>query len=410
MALLKRPKMRSKNLHAVWHRLIASLNMLVIVTILCAPAASVANVVINTDLNAERSKKLQIVMFIHADKGFPFYDSVVDYSKAVSKAFKAKLDLYYVPRSVRTRFDIVEYSTNIVDKYDTKPNLIVAPLWLRAEHDFIRAIEDRQIDLLTFNYQIPDSLLEELGKPREKYKHWLAHISPNDVQAGYELTKYLLAEARRKKSCNDKDCRYNIFAVRGFEYAAVTKQRHEGLVRAVNKDAKANLLNVVNGDWKRKITADLMPTILNRHDDIDIFWASSDVMAYGILDGLDMEQPSYYERLAIGAIDWSPPTIAYIEQGKMQVSLGGHFMEAGWAIQLYLSLLAGYDFEPILGTMIHTQLSPLNRDNVKEIGRFLKQPKWQDRVFYQWQDSAKKGQFGLAAKAEIFDHIHATEN
>lgn len=55
-------------------------------------------------------------------------------------------------------------------------------------------------------------------------------------------------------------------------------------------------------------------------------------MAYGLEVGIRAQNNQLSENTIIGGIDWSPPTIQKIEQDSMQMKLGGHFLEAGFAL------------------------------------------------------------------------------
>jgi ABC-type sugar transport system substrate-binding protein len=320
--------------------------------------------------------KPKVTFFVQADPGFHFWDSEVLFATAMAETHQFDLDVVHTPRIYRNRFNVVNFVEGYLDSLPTYPDLVVTSFWLGSEHKMLSMLDKKQIPSITINSNISVEQLSMLGQPREKFPLWLGHISPDDVNVGEQLGLLLIEQVKKEKKCLSKKCKVDLFAITGLNYSAVSLQRIAGLKKAVESDRWSALLNVVYGNWKREAVASMMNTITTRHPHIDAYWVASDIMAYGIQDGLEEINKALPVDTLVGSIDWSPPTVNEIRKGHIDFSLGGHFMEAGWALMLYADYLAGFDFADSLGTVINVPMSLLSKDNVDTLGAFLSTPKW----------------------------------
>jgi ABC-type sugar transport system substrate-binding protein len=314
-----------------------------------------------------------VTFFVNSLPGTPFWESQIDFAKAVSKAFNINLTISYIPRKYIDRFGVTEYIEDYLDKQSTLPDLIVSSLWLGAEQKVLQIFADRNIAYFSINNQLTEPLLASLGTPRVKFPRWLGHIATDDVAVGAQLTEYLLQQIEKNKTCASA-CPIHLFAFSGFTFTTASQQREKGLNLALAKRRDVQLFNVVHAAWDRQEAYAMMPTILQRHDDIDGYWIASDFMALGVLQGL--QESKRPQTAILASIDWSPDIIAPIKSGAVSASLGGHFMEAGWAITLYADALLAGDFAAKFGTLFHSELDILDGNNIDTIGAFLAKPHW----------------------------------
>jgi ABC-type sugar transport system substrate-binding protein len=320
----------------------------------------------------------QVILFVNSTATSPFTKSQVDFAQQVAKALPLSLDVHYVPEQYRNRFGIAEYLIHHFNKLACQPDLVMLGFVLGAEVKILSLLDERSIPLISVNSYISAAQYNELGKPRQKYPLWLGHIAPNDVLVGYDLAQNLLHQYRLNHNCLKDGCRPKMFGFTGISYTAVSKHREKGLSLAIKSDTNSDLLNVVKANWSRELTLDMMETVVGRHQDIDIFWAATDAMAQGVVDGI--KQYSYKNKALIGGVDWSPDIIPYIESGDVTVSLGGHFIAAGLALILFYDYEHGIDFMPRYGTILESKMSALNNNNIRKFGPFLIQPIWKKEV------------------------------
>jgi ABC-type sugar transport system substrate-binding protein len=331
--------------------------------------------------------KPNIVFIIPADEGFHFWDSEINFAKAVAQTHGFELNIVHTPRKYRNRFDVVNFVKNTLDGLPTSPDLVITSFWLGSEQKMLAMLSEKNIPTITINSSISAEQLSILGNPREKYPLWLGHISPDDVEVGEQLGELLISHAKQQKQCSTARCKVDLFAITGLNYSAVSIQRVDGLKKALIHHRWSSLINVVYGNWKRETVADMMSTVTTRHPHIDAYWVASDIMAYGIRDGLEKLNMTLPEDTLVGSIDWSAPTVGEIRQGHIDFSLGGHFMEAGWALMLFADYQAGIDFKQDVGTIITTPFSVLKKSNIDSLGTFLSAPEWSSNNLSQYSKS-----------------------
>ncbi|MGJ8681097.1 ABC transporter substrate-binding protein [Paraglaciecola sp.] len=365
-----------------------------------------------TNAQTEKNQDTPTVLFIYpVDKGFPFWDSQVDFAKSVSDALGFKLDVAYTPEAYRNRFGAAAYIQEILAKKTQLPDLIITSFWVGSEEKILTMLDSKKIPLITINSDISDVQFAELGRPRELFPYWIAHLSPNDTLAGKKLADNIVQQSRDKR-CTSSDCRVNIFAITGMSYSAVSMQRVKGLKQVLEDDLKSRLLSVVYGNWDRTRVAGMANIIFSRHNDIHAFWIASDVMAYGLEDGIHNANIKMPENTIIGAIDWSPPSIEKITQGKMHVSLGGHFLEAGLSLILFYDYLNNRDFVDELGAVIKTEMSILDKSNVALLGPLLSQPKWAKNHIRSYSKflNPNRAQYNFSPQKMILEQLEDHSN
>ncbi|WJG10326.1 ABC transporter substrate-binding protein [Aliiglaciecola sp. LCG003] len=341
----------------------------------------VQNAVFADEQATPKNVPLNALLFIHADPGFPFYDSTVLYAKSAAQALNIKLQVEYIPKRLRDRFGVTQFKSSFIDSLTTPPDIVISPLAFGAEEKFLTILAERKIPFISFNTYLSNTDFARLGKPRERFPLWLAHLAPNDDLAGAMLASDLITRATRIKQCEQRACNINLFAFTGLKYTSASSHRVDGLLSITEPNKQVTLLNTVDAQWSQNVVRGFMPTVLSRHNDVDVFWAASDIMAFGIIEGLKAYDKKLQTNPIIGSIDWSPDSIDLIRQQQLSVSYGGHFMEAGWALLMYFDYLAGHDFAGHTGTILSTQMAAMDQDNIAQIGDFLAAPNWSESQF-----------------------------
>lgn len=92
------------------------------------------------------------------------------------------------------------------------------------------------------------------------------------------------------------------------------------------------------------------------------------------------------------------------------MSFGGHFLEAGWTIQLFALYRQQNDFSVQIGTVIQTNLSLLDNTNIDVLGNFLLKPEWSVDVHKQWNETAAKGVFDLSPLSVLQAHVNGIQS
>jgi ABC-type sugar transport system substrate-binding protein len=318
-----------------------------------------------------------VVFFVNSTPDSPFWLSQVNYATAVAQALDMQLSVVYIPNKYIDRFGVFDFISNYLQKSPKVPDLIVSALWLGAEEKLLMLMDQQKIPLISINAHLTDRHLAVLGKPRGRFPLWLGHVSADDVKVGNLMAEYLIQDITASRN-GEAEQAINLFAFSGLAFTSASQQREQGLQSAVNTHKNVHLFNVVHANWDKDLAYTMMPIILKRHDDIDGYWIASDIMTFGVLQGLkELGNPS---SAILASVDWSPAMVDFIESGDVRVSFGGHFIEAGIAMTLYKDYVNVADFADLTGTLIYVEMSKLEKANVKTLGAFLKKPKWESQV------------------------------
>ena len=105
-------------------------------------------------------------------------------------------------------------------------------------------------------------------------------------------------------------------------------------------------------------------SLLRRYPNISVVWAASDFLSFGALEGAKKQAGESSERLVSGGIDWTNEGQQAVSNRNMTATVGGHFMEGGWALVLLHDYHHGKDFEKPLGLQIKTKMSALDENNI----------------------------------------------
>jgi PAS domain S-box-containing protein len=199
--------------------------------------------------------------------------------------------------------------------------------------------------------------------PRTKYKHWLGKMTPDDTRTGTTLIQQLLTMAGEAGIS-----KYHVLAIEGAPHQEASILRRKGLEAYVKYASDIASITIRSGNWQREAAAALFKEHYAENPDINVVWCANDIMAIGVADAvqaLGIEKP-----LFIGGMNWDPPALEAIGEGRLHASTGGHFMEGGWAVLLLHDYLRGTDFatESISFT---TTMPTITRSNLSTFLYFL---------------------------------------
>lgn len=203
------------------------------------------------------------------------------------------------------------------------------------EVELLSLAERHGVKTIMINTPSPDSSL----LPQVQFKHWLATITPNDVAAGRSLIRKLIT-APPLQGKNTK-----ILAFSGQASTQPALAREQGLLQYLNTHQGHHLIAIEHVDWSPQMAAQRFREIATEHPDIDIVWSASDAMARAVAD--EAKAMKLTKMPLIGGIDWDPATKAYIDDGRIYTSVGGHFLEGAWAVVLLFDHLHGIDFSDL---------------------------------------------------------------
>jgi len=143
------------------------------------------------------------------------------------------------------------------------------------------------------------------------------------------------------------------------------------------------LERLLSGYWQAGVAFDKTARMLELSSGIRIVWAASDSMALGAARAVDRSGRVAGKDVYVGGFDWSAEGLRAIEEGRLQASAGGHFMEGAWALVLLHDYHKGMDFASE-GLEYRLPMQLMDATNVG-VGRELLAPeRWKDIDFKQF--------------------------
>ncbi|MCP5161420.1 MAG: ABC transporter substrate-binding protein [Hahellaceae bacterium] len=338
-------------------------------------------------------KPLHFALMVTRSPGDLYYEPLTRFCQAVADDLGIKLTVYYADDDRQKYAQNVELAVSR-DRVDG----VILQSFKGGGKKYLRIAEAFRVPLFFFN----DINMMDSEDPSP---YWVGDITPNGVGAGEALAEKLIASARMKGLQNASG-KIEMVALEGFTSSGPSLKRVQGLQRAVKNHPDVILHQIVSANWRREEAQQIMPGLYKRYPGLVAIWAASDSMILGVEDWANQKGVKMGAQLVAGGIDWARDALVEISQEQLEVSYGGHFMEAGWAIVMLFDRLRGSQ----AGTdrlHLSTQMEALDRHNVNEyLGRFGGQD-WSSIDFQRFSraytPSLQTYDFSLRALMSQFD-------
>jgi ABC-type sugar transport system substrate-binding protein len=287
--------------------------------------------------------------------------------EAVATNLKINLTVIPIGDEYNSRFHFPVLVKNHITG-DNRPDYIITPFPLKSEVQLFELIEQYKIPVFTINNTISDKTYTDIGKPREKFKYWLGHMSPNDYQAGKDLAVHLSKLSDHKSPL--------VLGISGATDSAAAKNRENGLISAEQQE-QFDLLPIIHTDWTKESGKKAVEHALKYFKNVNIIWTAGPGTAIGAVKKLGYDKQSSDDRpIKIGTFDWSIDGFKLIDNNQIDITYGGHFMEAGWALILVLDHANKVDFSESMGVTMTTKLTAVTKDNLSVHQSFIKSNDW----------------------------------
>ncbi|MFC3096104.1 ABC transporter substrate-binding protein [Alteromonas sediminis] len=234
------------------------------------------------------------------------------------------------------------------------------------------------VKVISLEHLLLNHETEEVGKPGEIYKNWIAELTFDNVSASETLSRYLLKACEQEARTD----RWGIVGVNGL-HGQEALQRHAGLVEAVNRTNLYELHQVVNAKWQRELAQKQVRTLLSRYPKTSVIWSASDWMALGVADAIEPLKRTG-QRFCIGGFDWIPEIVDAIQANRISASIGGHFMLGAWAMVMVYDHIKGVMPRDINSDNPILNLQLMHAGNLQEIAPLLERQAWKNVDFRQY--------------------------
>ena len=301
-----------------------------------------------------RSEELKITLLSPEPPTNLFWGQVIDFARAVAEDLDITLDVVCPSEPSNASSYVIKRSTAHIMEPDYKSNFILTPYW---DNRFVSRPDFR---VFLFNIDFTEEERGPVGHPREKYPNWIGHMHPDDTRGGSDLAEILVQNAK----AGGKSNKQSIIALAGSIQSQVSEYRVEGLRQRIDGDRNLTLNHIYNTTWTRKNANDVLERALKSYPDTTIVWTVSDELALGGLQVLKASGKKPGQDVFVGSFDWSVEGLQAVKNGDIAASMGGHFMEAGWALVLLYDYHNKKDFKDDTGVEIVTSMEPVTKDNI----------------------------------------------
>nr|WP_275406806.1 ABC transporter substrate-binding protein [Desulfovibrio sp. JC010] len=309
------------------------------------------------------------VVFINPGKSDPadptggFWREVSSFMQAAAEDLGVDLEIIYTERN----HILMRKKAEEVLNRKSLPDYLVVVNEKLAAGKIIADADGKEVKVFNLLLDFYGDQAAELGKPREKYKHWIGGLVPDNRWAGYNLAKELLEKAKKQGMAEDK---IRLLPIAGDYATQATLLRNEGLAYARADFFDAKFFPEIHCLWRKDQAYELVTKFLNRNPEVNVIWAANDPMALGAIEGIKKSGFVPGKDILVGGINWDKPALEAVKNGSLALSVGGHFMTGGWGLVMLYDYHHGHDFSGKGGPMVRKRIFGVIDD--RNVGLFLK--------------------------------------
>lgn len=268
-----------------------------------------------------------------------FWISVSNFMKIVADNFDINLEVIY---SERDHFNMRRQAAEVVKRENQPDYLIVVNEKLSAD-EMVKIADEHEVKTFVILNAFVDEQAEIMGQPREKYKHFIGSLIPDNEYAGYVMAKKLIEEGK-KRNLKAEDGNYYIVGIAGDFVTQASIERVNGLKRAISEYDNVVLKNIFTGLWRQDRAKAQILNALKFYPNTKLIWAANDPMAIGSIEAISESGKVPGKDILVSGLNWDKPALNKIQNGELLISMGGHFMTGGWAVILIHDYHKGKDF------------------------------------------------------------------
>lgn len=307
-----------------------------------------------------------------ANASGPFWRMVGEFAQAAARDLGIELETLYADRN---HLRMIEQARDVLER-ETRPDYLLIVNEKRAAGpilDLARGSGTRV--MLIMNDLLPDQKAE-LGEPRGRIRNWIGTLLPDNRYAGYQIARQTLKQARDLGLAKPGEP-LRVVAIAGDEATYASIERVRGLERAIAEAGDAVLEQVSMAHWREDRARQVAAGMLRRYPDADVIWAANDPMAYGAMTAARALGRVPGESLAVGGLNLEREALDHVREGRMAVSVGGHFMTAGWALVMLSDYHAGLDFKGLEASVGESIFGYVTRENLDRYIARLGDQNWE---------------------------------
>jgi len=317
------------------------------------------------------------VLFINPGRtGEVFWEMVSGFMTAAAQDLDLDLKIVLAERD---HLKMIELA-NEAAQSDNPPDYMILVNEKLAAGRMLEEIPS-SIKLIFLNNTLSEEQVRQLGKPRQIASNWIGHIFPDHEKAGYDIARSIIVA--QKSSVDGAVDKPGLLAIGGNQATMASILRVNGMQRALQESPEIELYQTIHSQWRRDKAESQMFGLIRRWPGTRLIWAANDPMALGAMDAAILRGRKPGKDVFIGGLNWSTEALERILDGKITASLGGHFMQGGWAMVMIHDYHKGADFID-LGTEFTAPMAIIDRSNVTQYLNILGGQNWNRIDFTQF--------------------------
>lgn len=278
---------------------------------------------------------------------------------AAARALSIELE---VLRADRNRHRMRELGLAVAARTDP-PDAVVIANEEQSAREVVLAAGRRGLPTFLVVTDLAGAEAEEVGAPRTRVPSYLGSVTPDNVAAGRRLAEATLAAARRL-GAEAAPRPLHLLAIAGDQITPSSLDRVEGLQAALRTAPDATLDRALFANWSGAEAK----TLAGRYLDWArrsgrrpaAVWAASDAMALGAMAAFAEAGLEPGREAAFGGVNWSRDGVEAVADGRMAVTVGGHFLCGAWAMVMLRDHFDGRGFDQRGSARVRVPLSPID--------------------------------------------------
>lgn len=319
------------------------------------------------------------VTFINPGKqGEVFWDMVTRTMEAAARDLDIELEVIYAERN---RVQMRTLGLAHIARH--RPDYLVLVNEEQAAEELVAAADAAGIRTLLLLNSFTDEQRGRVGEPRGRLKHWLGSLTPDNASAGRRMMKALQHCARERGLPAPR----HLLAIGGDRVTPASLDRNAGMLAELERQPDTVLDRFLYANWNQTDAREAAAQYLQwaQRNDIRpaLIWAANDPIAAGAIDALEAAGLSATEDTCVVGLNWSHQGLTLLQQGKLQLTDGGHFLAGGWALVLLHDYDRGLDFyTPDNGGQLRFAMQSIERSNLTPFLEHFGDGDW-DRIDYR---------------------------
>ncbi len=291
----------------------------------------------------------------YGDKGF--WKDVSEAMHVAAHQFGLKI----VEFDSNRQWPLMAENASRVFAMDPPPDFIVASNEYQQGGRIILEANARKIPVFMMLNDLTDAQKSRLGHAGEKLPYWIATLTPDNRQAGYEIAQSLvMADKKQHPDAQHRDiC---LLSLAGDRNTPASLARLDGLDQALAEFPQLKQKRRLYANWSYEEgynrTASWLP-----EGCLDAIWAANDDIAQGAIAALEDAGRVPGKDVMVGGLNWSAQGLKLVKAGKMTMTHGGHFLAGAWIMVMVNDYRHGIDLQKI-GPDFSFPMQAIMRDNV----------------------------------------------